>query len=296
MRGHAALAILTLVCSLARADDSAALIARGEELAKSGEFTRAIQLFKQADALQPSAANACRIGLAYTRRELWSQAEIFFTRCKLRASASDPTPDWLPDAEQTLAGKLDGVDAAVIDVRVDPKSGAQVTVSSFPPDEHFEPREIHLTPGTYTISASAVGRLPAHTTIEVVPKTRQIVTLVLVEPPPPPPPPPTGKQQAGTWLLYGAAGALAIGLASHGLALQEKGTLQAAHDAHDPVTWDRSADRFETYRDVAIGAYAVAAGALVTGLLLRRDHGERAPIVRASASPQGVAIGIEWRR
>jgi hypothetical protein len=289
-------AIVALASSAARAEDPAALVARGEELAKAGEFTQSIQLFKQADVMQPSAANACRIGLAYTRRELWSQAEIFFARCRERASAADPVPDWLPAAEETLVQKLAGVDAALIDVRVDPKAGAQVSVSSFPPDEHFAPRAVHLAPGTYTISAAAPGRMPAHTAIDVTPKTAQIVTLVLVEPPPPPPPPPTAAQRAGTWLLYGAAGALVVGLMSHGLALEERGTLQAAHDAHDPVTWDRSAGMFEAYRDVAIGAYAVAAGALVTGLVLRRAHGERAPIVHASATAHGAAIGIEWRR
>jgi hypothetical protein len=246
----------------AHADDAAALVSQGEALGKQGEFTRAIQLFKQADAQQPTAANACRIGLAYTRREAWSQAEIFFALCEKRATATDPTPDWLPTAKVQLQQKLEGADAAAIDVRVEPVlATARVRITSFPPDEAFEPSAIHLAPGTYEIVASAPGREPAHASLTVVPRTAEIVTLVLAEPPPPPPPPPTRAHRVGTWLLYGAAGAAAVGLGFHALAYDQRNTLQTAQAAHDPVTWDHHASTFEHERDAAIGSYAVAATA-----------------------------------
>ena len=126
------------------------LVAQGDELARSGEFSKAIAAFKHAEAIAPSAATECRIGLVYTRRELWSEAEIFFARCKQHATAADPTPEWFADAEAQLAQKLTDTDAAPIEVHVEPAQPiAKIAVSSFPPDEDFEPRTIHLAPGTY---------------------------------------------------------------------------------------------------------------------------------------------------
>jgi len=285
--------VLALWPAIARADD---LIARGEAFAQQGDFTHAIALFKQADATAPSAANACRIGLAYTRRELWSQAEIFFERCERRATASDPIPDWLPAAKQQLEQKLAAVDAAPIDVHVEPKlESARVLISSFLPDESFPPRTIHLAPGTYVITAVATGREPASTTLTVVPKTAQIVTLVLAEPPPPPPPPPTRAQRIGTKLLYVAAGAAIVGAGFHLAAMNERGQLDGARAADDPVAWDHHAGRFETARAVTIGCYA---GAIVTGALglFLRTRGAESPIVTTSVGQRAAMIGIEWHR
>ena len=155
------------------ATPDAELVARGEELARSGEFSRAIVAFKQADKLHASAANACRIGLAYTRRELWSQAELFFARCKDRATAADPPPPWLAAAETALTAKLAEIDAAPIDVRVD-APGALISISSFPPDEQFAPRAIHLSPGNYMIVARAPDREPAKVAVAVEARTAQI--------------------------------------------------------------------------------------------------------------------------
>src|SRR5260221_12394729 len=103
VRWHLVVGVLALCAGSAAADDDPeAMTAHGEQLARSGEYTRAIALFKQADAIRPSAHHACLIGLVYTRRELWSQAEIFFDRCKLRATAADPFPDWFAEAGKQL--------------------------------------------------------------------------------------------------------------------------------------------------------------------------------------------------
>ena len=82
-------AALCAVSSIVRADEIDELVAKGQELAKQSEWTQAIDAFKQADAKRPRALHACMIGLAYTRRELWPDAELFFARCHARASASD---------------------------------------------------------------------------------------------------------------------------------------------------------------------------------------------------------------
>ncbi len=284
---------LVLASSAAHADDPVALVARGDELAKQGEYTRAIELFKQADAQHPSAANACRIGLAYTRRELWPQAELFLARCHARATAADPTPDWFDSARAQLAQKLAEVDAAPIDVRIAPPvAGARMRISGFPPDEAFEPQAIHLGPGTYTITATAPGRMPGQVAVTVAAKTPQIVTLALAEPPPPPP---SAAQRASTYVLYGAAGAALVGVAFHALASHERDELTAAQAADNPVAWDHHASTFERDRDVAIAGYGVALAAIITGLVLRH-HRHEWPSVEPAPMQGGAAVWLRWDR
>src|SRR5207244_1267948 len=93
------LCAVAIPCRLAFADDVADLEARGQELAKASEYSQAIEVFKQADAKRPRAAHACMIGLAYLRRELWPQAELFLALCEHRAVPGDQPPDWIDEAE-----------------------------------------------------------------------------------------------------------------------------------------------------------------------------------------------------
>jgi hypothetical protein len=276
------------------ADDP--LIEQGQELAKQGEFSRAIQLFKQADAKHPTAAHACLIGLVYTRRELWSQAEIFFDRCHKRATAADPVPDWLSAAELQLVKKLSEVDAAPIEIHVLPENVAsRIVVSSFPSDEQFEPRVVHLAPGTYVVTATAPDREPATVSLTVVPRTAQIVTLVLPRPPPPPPPPPTRDERIGRILLIGAAGVAIAGGGFHLLASYERGKLDDAARINDPVEWDHHRGSFEHARAITIGCYAAAAIAGTIGIVMSRHHRE-GPVVTAGVGHGVATIGVEWRR
>src|SRR5688572_3278724 len=98
--------VLCGVLAHAHAEDVSQLRARGEELAKEGRFSEAIDAFKAADRISPRADHACLIALAYTRRELWPQAEIFISKCHQRVSPDNPAPDWLPKAEQEISHRL----------------------------------------------------------------------------------------------------------------------------------------------------------------------------------------------
>ena len=183
--GRLVVAVLLGFARVAVADDDPeTLTARGEELARAGEYTRAIAAFKRADTIRPSAQHACLIGLVYTRRELWSQAEIFFDRCKLRASTSDPLPSWFDAAAVQLAQKLGSVDTAEVVIKVEPAAAAAaaaVSLSMFPADETFEPRTIHVAPGSYVITVRSPGYEPRSETIAPRPGTPTVVTLLLVE-------------------------------------------------------------------------------------------------------------------
>src|SRR4051812_16006045 len=96
VRALAFVVALVVGAAAVAAETPAELSARGEQLAKEGRFSEAITAFKAADAVEPRAKHACLIALAYTRRELWPQAEIFLDLCRTRATATDPVPDWVP--------------------------------------------------------------------------------------------------------------------------------------------------------------------------------------------------------
>jgi hypothetical protein len=296
--------VLILVAATAHADpepDADALTAQGEQLARDGEYSRAVQLFKQAEAKAPSAKHACLIGLAYTRRELWSQAEIWLDRCKERATAQDPLPEWFSAATAQLAEKLKAVDTAPLEIKVTPPTAnAKISVSSFPPDETFAARTIHLVPGTYVLTGTVPGQPPITQTVTVKLGAANTVTLAFSEPPQRTPVPRTVEatrepSNLSTYLFVGGGVLAAVGVGFHVVALRERGTLQDAQDANDPTTWRAHDGKFETERAVAIGCYTGAAIAVVAGILLRARH-EDAPAISASLTPGGAMVGIEVSR
>src|SRR6201999_4043877 len=124
----------------------------------------------------------------------------------------------------------------------------------------------------HPIVATAPDREPATVAIGVEARTAQIVTLVLPHPPPPPPPPPTRDQKIGRALLFTAAGAAVVAVAAHGLSAYERSQLDDARAANDPVAWDHHAGSFERDRAIAIGGYAIAVAAAITGAILH-SHG-----------------------
>ncbi len=159
------------------------LVAEGEALAKAGNFSAATEKWKTADKALPRAKHACLIGLAYTRREYWPQAEVFFARCRKNASVSDPVPTWLDAAEKQLEEKLAIAPVAAIKLSVDPpEAAAQFIVSSFAPDEAFGPRVIHLGLGSHTVTVTAPGYARTTVTVEVKNKADQFITVSLKKP------------------------------------------------------------------------------------------------------------------
>ena len=166
---------------VARADLSAVeLQARGEDLAKAGRWAEAIDAFKAADRVEVRASHACLIALAYTRRELLPQAEVWLAMCRQRANAGDPLPEWVSEAERLLAERLSSIDVAPIEIVVGPAGvDAKLSVSSFAPDETFAPRTIHLPPGHHVIVARAAGYADGEHAIDVADKTPQHVAITL---------------------------------------------------------------------------------------------------------------------
>ena len=263
------------------ADDADDLVASGEALAKRGEYSRAIEAFKQADARRPRALHACLIALSYTRRELWAQAEVALASCHARAGGGDPLPPWVDALDQTLATKLAAVDVAPISIRVEPPSLlATISISSFSPDETFAPRVVHLALGMHTVTATVSGRGRVASTVAVVDRAPQTVTLWFGPPPPSKVP----------WFVAGAGGLLAAGgLAFDLFAVQPvRARLEDASADVDAAAWARNSRVFDRRRAVTIGLFAGAAVAVGVGVALRFTVYRRE--VAVAPVPNGFAL------
>lgn len=263
------------------ADPVDELVAAGVKFAERGEYSEAIDRFKQADAIRPRALHACLIALAYTRRALWAQAEIALASCHERASAGESLPDWIAmdPLDQELSSKLDSVDVAPITVRVEPPAAsATISISSFRHDETFAPRVLHLAPGTYAVTATVPGRGSVTQTIVVVDRAPQTVTLRFVQPEPPSPVP---------WVVLGAGGLMAAGgLAADLLLVQPvRSKLEAAPDRS---SWDAHSQSFDRRRALTLGLFAGAAITAAAGVALRFTVYRSE--VTVSASANGVAL------
>jgi hypothetical protein len=311
----------------ARADQREDLQQTGEQQAKDGRFADAIESFKAADRIQPRASHACLIALAYTRRELWSQAQLWLTSCFSRANASDPLPDWASLAETQIKERLLTANVVEVTIEVKPASAnAKVTVSSFAPDEVFEARTIHLTPGTHVVFAKAEGYPDKQQTIELRDKTPQRVVIDFGDPTQAPPPDggnvdpattlPMGPETLGrpsntlsNVLLISGGAAIILGGVSHIVMSGAREDMIAATDEFNngpmgPTELDAAntkyldaEKRFDRARGAAITLYVVGAGLAVTGYLIRKTFSAEAPAVSAVPLPEGGGfVSIGWAR
>jgi hypothetical protein len=275
--------------SVAEADESQDLVAKGEELAKQGAWSQAITTFKQADAHQPRAENACFIGLAYLRRELWAQAELYFTKCHDRAKPDDPLPVWSAEAEGQLAQKLAGQNVAAVTLDVTPATvAAEITASGFLPDEKLGRGTIHLAPGHYTFTFAAPGYPTVTRELQIANKDPVVVRVKLEHEA-------VAFYYANTnvrWYLIG--GGVALG----GLGvLLDVTKVQSERDElqKSAVRWDQHSSSFETWRDVTVGCWI--GGAILTGIgtyLAVQAHSDLA--LTARIDHQGAAFAIGWSR
>lgn len=288
------------------ADDADALVAQGEDLAKAGEYSRAIDSFKRADAILRRTRHACLIGLVYTRRELWTQAELFFAKCHDRATADDPLPDWAGEAERQLAAKLAEVDVAAVDVRTDPPDAqVELTIASFPPDETFTARVIHLAVGSHVITTAPGAALEGSQKVEITAKDPITVTIRVAPPgehlgggdilPPPPPPP---RRNITKYLWIGAGGAAGLGAVFHVLASRERSQLSAAARENNTDRYDKHSSRFDTFRAVTFACYGAAFTAAGIGLVLylTRDKATESTRIGGWLDAGGGGLTLEWDR
>jgi hypothetical protein len=271
-----------------RADPVDDQVARGEELGRQGAWTQAIDHFKQADRLAPRARHACLIGLAYARRELWAEAELYFALCHRRATPADPLPPWLADAETQLGQKLAASNAAAITITVEPPEATpQISVSSFAPDERFPPRTIHLAPGTHVLTIAAPGYETERREVVVTDPKPQAIAVTLHEP----------RERSHVPLYVIAAG---IAIALGGVAY-DRFVVQPTRDRYDTAMfqwqYDQAKADFAGQQRIAIGLFAAAGVVAVTGIVLRYTvyrHGREPVRVGAILGHGTAGIAVEW--
>lgn len=300
---------MVLVCAAAsaRADGVADRVAKGEDLAKQGKWTEAIENFKAADKVEQRAKHACLIALAYIRRELWPQAEVFLTVCQQRASATDPVPDWVPLAKQQLDERLAKAKVATVSIVVRPESlasQAAIGVSSFEPDETFGPRAIHLPRGRHLITATIPGREPAQQTLELTDDApREVILDFDVKPLPVTAPRPVAHAKSPSklpWIVMAAGGAVMLGGAGYHLFVfgGTRSDLAAASDGGDLVRYDELSKDFDSQRATTIALYGVGAAVIATGAILKYTLFKHREVPRIGTAPTrgGGLVVMEWSR
>ncbi len=285
----------------AHADSAQPHVDRGEALARDGRLTDAIQEFKRADAIEPRAKHACLIALAYIRRELWPQAEVFLATCHERAKPSDPLPDWVPLAEEQLNERLESASVARVSIRVEPASAAAsatIEVSSFAPDELFRPRAIHLPLGKHLITARSPGLEKVERAIDVTDgSAREIVFAfdrreVHVT---------TENRSPVPTVMMASGGAILVGAVAYHL-FAFRPVRNDLANATSTAEYDASSSKFDSRRTVTLALYGVGAVVAVTGLVLRytvfKDERRESPRLTAglASSGQGMVVGVEWSR
>jgi hypothetical protein len=307
-----ALGVILLLClssAVASADPITERVTAGEELAKQGKWSEAIENFKAADKIEKRAKHACLIALAYIRRELWPQAEVFLTLCHERATTGDPVPDWVQLAEQQLKERLAKAKVAAVQIRVAPSAlsaQAQVAVSAFEPDELFAPRTIHLGLGKHLITVTAPGRDTRQQTIEITDDSpREVVIDFDAKAAPPIPTAPRSTVQGPSKLpliVAGIGGAIMIGGgAYHMIAFKPaRDDLAAASKDNDQARYDELEAAFDSKRRNTFVLYGVGAAVVATGVVLKytvyKDKPEQAPRVGVGVAPGGGMLVMEWSR
>ena len=312
MRVLGSLAVVCLLAGSARADGAAERVATGEDLAKQGRLTEAIESFKAADKLEKRAKHACLIALAYIRRELWPQAEVFLTLCHERANAGDPVPDWVPLAEQQLKERLAKVKVAPVHIRILPTSltnQTMIAVSSWEPDELFAPRSIHLPRGKHLLMATAPGKEPAQQTLEITDDApREVVidfehkTETGVMPTPRLPAGPKAEHASRVpWIVMGSGLAITLaGAGYHAFAFKAvRDDLAKASAGGDAATYDRLSTKFDSRRTTTIALYGVGGAVLIGGAILHYTvfkNRKEAPRASAAVSRDRALVVMEWQR
>ena len=309
VRLHAIL-VAAVIClpALTYAQSAAELQAQGEQAAKEGNYAGAIDKFKAADAKQPRASHACLIALAYTRRNLWPQAEIFRTKCHERASATDPLPDWMGVADKQIDDAIASANVAEVTITVEPAEAAadaQLTVSSFAPDEKFPPRVIHLPPGIHQIFASAPGYEEGHQLVDIKDRTPQKIVITLHKPgeqvPEPQPAAPATQESPSKvpWFVMGGGVAIAaLGGVLEATWYDDERT-KLGMTAMNAANYKSIESEWERRRNVVIGCYVAGGLAVVTGVVLKYTvfkHHDEAPAVSFVPRDGGGMVSVGWSR
>jgi hypothetical protein len=284
---------LAAVPNVAMADSTAeskaaAMRTKAQGFAAQGRYSEAIDAFKAADMLDPNPIDACSISLAYARRELWPQTELWLDRCHAEGKAG-AAPDWVSELERLLSDRIASLGIAPVTIRVEPATAvAKVTVSDFALDESFAPRTIHLARGRHSVVAVAPGYEATEVPIVIEDgKPRELVVRIY-EPGKNP-----DKQQRddGKTLLFGGAFAAGAGVITYGV--MAVGWLKLNSNMGFGGGYETM---YKVGRISSLSLFAVSAG-LLSVYYYKHRHKPADAHVGAAVLPEGGAlVGLSWER
>jgi hypothetical protein len=267
----------------------------------------AIELTRQAHAIDPDPLYLCNLGGFYRVLEDWPRAHSYLGRCLQLLPASRP------EEVTRFRAVLDEVDRAVavahVAVLIDVQPGAaMIEVSTFSPAEATSaPMLVWLPVGVHTVRAIAPGRGRRERTVEITPAMlgRRDRTLVAIDLDRPDGAPRGPAVHAGDTapgprdrriervLGYGAIGAGAASAVAFGLALGYRHAADG-EPAGSPAFEDNRA-RFRAFNVAApiLAGVAVVAGA---GWFYERRKNRRAPLIGVVPHAGGAVVTLEVRR
>lgn len=297
--------VLTLLVSAtAWAEDPDRLQARGEQLAKDGQFGEAIDVFKDADSQEPTAERACLIGLAYGRRNLYGQAELFFDLCHQRVADGDKMPAWVAGVEAQFRKRLEAANLAPVTIIVKHAKKPRIVVTAFAPDEDFAPRTIYLPPGRHVVTVTSRGKEPVEKAVVVEDSAPIDLVIDLRERKGPEAPEEQEKPEGtpsstrGRNAILGGAGLIVVGAVIHGTWYRSQLLeLEAAQSPPDPLRYDAHADGYRKARYVTVGLYAAGVITAIVGVVLyANSRREDATTVSVSSTTGGGILSVAWSR
>jgi hypothetical protein len=273
---------------------------RGREAAKSEDWKKAAELFRESQRLDPSPGTLFNLANAEEKSGQLVAARQHFQEVIL---VLKPTDQRLAVAKDRAASLEQRVPRLRLDLAAGSPPFAKVRLG----DEDVAPgREMLLDPGPRQVVVSAPGRPDRATDLTLAEGDRKALTLeVAPEPPPPapvvaapPPPPPTSpvnvRLVAGIGL--GALGLVGIGVgaATGAAALGKKNALESACPEKSACTnagvdMAGSGSTLATVSTVTfvVGAAAVAGGVV---LVLTSRPKRAAPTTAIAPAPGGLLV------
>jgi len=286
------LALVLLSASAHAAPSPDALIEEGLNLRRNGRPEEALEQFRRAHALAPSARTFGQMGLVETSLKRWVDAEGH-----LAMSLSSPDDAWVHKNRTFLDEALAVCRQHVGELVVSGPAGSEVFIAGNSVGTLPTVPAIRLAEGTVTVTASAPGFRPFERTATITPGKRSTLAIALTPvaptpPPAPPAPPPkpatapmptvtakptlSPEARSGSWHTWGG-----ITLAGVGAAAVAWGAVWVALDGRS-TNGVKGGPQYNT----------ATAGWILVGVGTAAIAGGPAIFFTAPSTNQKVAIGV----
>lgn len=300
----ALLVLVALRAAPARADSGAAevLIQQGLKLRREGKPDEALDKFRQAHEIAPSARTYGQMGLVEATLKRWTDSETH-----LSVALANPDDAWVRKNRAFLDQALAVCRQHVGDLVVTGPAGVEVSVGGTPAGTLPAVPALRVPEGDVEVTASAPGYEPFVQKVSIRPKARATLDITMTrvpvaeasagEPqpakiyaPPPPPPPPPHEAEESHW-----RGWTALGLGVAGAGTIAAGAVWLYYDGKCRTATVKNnvtiqCDAYNTkalgYVSLGVGAAALIAG----GIVLFSGPSKNDAAVALVASPTSLGL------